>query len=147
MIGNYGSVLLVMLGPFGHFESILGNFLDKTNPFQMSYLRAGFVGSFVGPKKRHFKMSYLRARFVGSPRPTSSKLDLSFFLCPAPLSIIYFAPPHFCPPKMPRRRRNISAIEQNNLSVFGLIMVKLNEQTIILLHDPKLVGGWVGPKY
>ena len=50
-------------------------------------------------------MSYLRAGFVAPPRPTTSKFEfISFlkkiFVYPAPFLIIYFAPPHFCPPKI-----------------------------------------------
>ena len=90
-------------------------------------------------------MSYLRAGFFGSPRPTSSTFNLSdFFFHPAPFFIIYFAPPHFCPPKIARRRRHFRKICQiypksmENLpvgpSLFGSLEInlKISKQSCIL---------------
>ena len=95
--------------PFLEGNANSGKFIkggQQKRHFEMSYLRAGFVGSFVGQKNAISKCRTFGPDLLGRPaRHIENVILFRFFCCPAPFFIIYFGPPHFCPPQMTRRRR------------------------------------------
>ena len=92
---------------FCHFGSILGNLLDKKTPFQNVVPSGRIFKVFFWTKNAVSKCRTFGSDLLGRPARLVQHFNFSVFFVfyPAPFLIIYFAPPHFCPPKMARRRR------------------------------------------